>query len=396
VNNVSCTSPSGGTVRVGLCLLIALSGSAGGQVARKDVIGYLPSWKWQSGVALSNPASIPYEKFTHINYAFFAPLPDGSIGGRVPDADRRYLSGDPESTLTSLAHRHGVKVLLSIGGWEDSDNFPLVASTDVLRRAFAHSCLEAVRKYNFDGIDIDWEFPGYREHGGGPADRRNFTLLLSALRDSLDSRPAHPCLLTAALPAGDEHLRNMEVEKIAGLLDLLNIMTYDYYGPWDSLANHNSPLYPSAGGDTARCVDASFRRYRDFYGVSPSKITIGIPFYGHAFADCVGLNTRHRGEDSVCFPKGGAFASVIAKRAGMFIRKWDDDAKVPYLISPARKMLVSYDDEESVRAKARYVLENGIHGVIIWEITADNMSDGTTPLLDALSSELASTSFPVH
>lgn len=396
MNNGACTSHTGAKFCAGLCLLITLSVPASGQIARKDVIGYLPSWKWNSGNALSNPASIPYEKLTVINYAFFAPLPDGTIAGKVEGADRRYLTGNPESTLVSLAHRHGVKVLLSIGGWDDSGNFPLVASTGALRATFAHSCLEAVRNYDLDGIDIDWEFPGYADHGGSPADRRNFTLLLSAVRDSLNNQPGKRCLLTAALPAGGEHVKNMEVEKIAGLLDQLNIMTYDFHGSWDSLANHNSPLYPSAGSDPSRCVDASFRQYRDIHGVPPSRINIGVPFYGHAYANCVALNTRHAGEDTVHFPRGGAFASAIARMAGKFTRHWDDDAQVPYLVSTAWRVLVSYDDEESVRAKARYVMDNGIHGVIIWEITADNMPDGTTPLLDALTSALESASPPVH
>ncbi len=382
-----------------VCLSLALSEGISAQISRPEVIGYFPSWKWKSGNALSNPLAIPYEKLTIINYAFFAPLPDGSIEGKNALADRRYLTGDPESTLVGLAHRHGVHVVLSIGGWDDSQNFPAIASTAGLRAAFAHSCIQALRQYGFDGIDIDWEFPGYTDHGGGPADTRNFTLLLSGLRDSLDDfgrQALKRCLLTAALPAGGEHLQNMEVRNIAQRLDQLNIMTYDFYGVWDTLSGHNSPLYPSIGSDTARCVDASFRRYRDFYGVPASRINIGVPFYGHTFTNCVALNTPHGVEDTVQFPGSGAFYAKIAAVREKFVRHWDDDAKVPYLVSPAWKVLVSYDDEESIRAKGRYVLENGIHGVIIWEITADNMPDGSTPLLDALTTALHDSSQRVH
>lgn len=382
-----------------LFLSLILATGALAQTIRPEVIGYLPSWKWNSGKSLANPAAIPYEKFTIINYAFFAPLPDGSIAGRNPEGDERYLIGPPDSTLVGFAHRHGVNVLLSIGGWGDSQNFPAVASTAGSRATFARSCIQALKDYGFDGIDVDWEFPGYAEHGGGPADRENFTLLLSALRDSLDAfavRAQKHVLLTAALPAGGEHVRNMDVTKIARILDQINIMTYDYYGVWDSLAGHNSPLYPSAGSDTARCVDASFRTFRDTYGISPTRLNIGVPFYGHTFTNCVALNTAHGGEDTVHFARAGAVFSSISEIIGESQRHWDPGARVPYLVQPVWKTLVSYDDEESVRAKARYSIENGIHGIIIWEITGDNLPDGRTPLLDALNATLHGASQSVH
>ncbi len=392
------THSSAGTL-FALGLSATMASGAFAQAARPEVIGYLPSWKWNSGKALSNPATIPYDKFTVIDYAFFAPLPDGRIAGRNPAGDERYLKCDGESTLVAFAHRHGVKVLLSIGGWGDSQNFPVVAAKADLRAAFSHSCVQAMRDYGFDGIDIDWEFPGYTEHGGGPADRENFTLLLSTLRDSLDAfagKAGNRALLTAALPAWGENLRNMDVRAIAPFLDQINIMTYDYHGVWDSLAGHNSPLYPSAGSDTGRCLDASFRYFRDSCGVSPARLNIGVPFYGHTFTQCVALNTTHGGEDTMHFSGAGAVFSSISQIIDRFERHWDPDAQVPYLVQSEWKVLVSYDDEESVRAKARYLLENRIHGIIIWEITGDNMPDGRTPLLDALTTTLRGASPSVH
>ncbi len=374
-----------------LCLMLALAGSAPAQP--KEIIGYYPSWKWGERDNLVSPGRLPYEKLTMINYAFFLPLPDGRIVGKDSTGDALYLRGNPDSSLVTLAHRHLVKVMLSIGGWEDSGNFPLVASTPALRAAFAHACTDAVRTFGFDGIDVDWEFPGFAAHNGTPLDRDNCTALFRALKDSLaaqEQASGKRLLLTAALPAGGANLAGFDLAALAGLLDMFNVMTYDFYGPWDSLANHNAPLYPSAGADTSRCVDAAFRFFTGAGGLPPSRVNIGVPFYGHTFAHCAALNGPHAGADTVHSSQGGAPYYDILAKMDHFTRVWDEQARVPYLISREWDMLISYDDEESVRAKARYVVDNDAGGVIIWELTQDFMLDGTNPLLDVLAATLRS------
>jgi GH18 family chitinase len=377
-----------------LGILLLCVSAAQGQRVKKEVIGYYPSWKWKSRNGLVSPARVPYDKLTIINYAFFAPLPDGRIIGKDNVGDSLYLRGAPGTTLPELAHAHGVKVLLSLGGWEDSDNFPAIAADPELRAAFAGSCVGAIREYGFDGIDIDWEFPGYRDHHGTPADRRHFTLLLRVLRDSLLShvtRGGKTPLLTAAFPSGQSHASQMEVDSVAGLLDQINIMTYDFYGPWDRLAYHNSPLYPSEGGDSARSVDGALRLYHTVYAIPLSKINLGIPFYGQTYTGCTALNTPHSGPDTLHFSPSGAFYYDIFRMLDKGDRRWDGKARVPYLVSKEWNLLVSYDDELSVKAKAEYVVEKNVHGVIIWEITGDYLPDGSTPLLDALTSVFRST-----
>lgn len=372
-----------------LCLL--LPSCVLGQGVRKEVLGYFPSWKWKAGDGTLTSARIPFEKLSTINYAFFVPMPDGSIVGKDSVGDRIYLQGRPDESLISLAHRHGVSVVLSIGGWDDSENFPAVASTSTLRREFAHACLDAVRRYGFDGIDIDWEYPGFREHNGTSNDRANFTFLLAAVRDSLDisgRRAGGRLTLTAAIPSGGGNLEHIDVTAIALILDQLNIMTYDYYGSWDPVANHNCPLYSSAGADPARCVDSSFKLFRRGFGIPGSSINLGIPFYGHSFANCVALNALHSGSDTVHFASSGIVYRDLAASMDRFIRHWDDRAQVPYLVNEEWHVLISYDDSESIRAKAQYVANCDAHGIIIWELTGDFMPDGSTPLLNVLTEVL--------
>jgi len=378
-------------------ILIASAASA----QTKEIIGYYPSWKWKSQGNVMSPARIPFEKLTMINYAFFYPLLDGSLVGRDTLGDEILLRGnrDPDGSklrpgtgLVELAHVHGVKVLLSIGGWEDSSNFPAVAADSERRARFAQSCIEKIRAYDFDGIDIDWEYPGYVEHKGTVWDKGNFTLLLQATRDSLTAhgnRMGRKMLLTAALPAGASILSNYDMEKVTALLDMLNVMTYDFSGTWDSVSGHNAPLFAPNESDTMRNIDAAFRLYTVTNQVPAAKVNIGVPFYGHTFANCTAVYAPHTGPDTVHFSTQGCFYYDIIRSMHTFRRFWDERAKVPYLVNQEWKTFISYDDERSVGIKSQYVLDRDAGGVIIWEITGDFMADGRTPLLDVISRKLA-------
>jgi chitinase len=191
-------------------------------------------------------------------------------------------------------------------------------------------------------------------------------------------------LLSAALPADRGQAGAMPVRDVARLLDFLNIMTYDFYGPWDPRAYHNAPLYAGPGADSARSVDGAFRLYHESFGIPAAKINLGVPFYGHTFTGCTELGGVHGPADTGHFPAGGAFYYSIAAQMKNFTKHWDDRAGVPYLTSSEWNMLVSYDDEESVRDKARYVMARDARGLIVWEITGDYLPDGSHPLLEAI------------
>ncbi len=83
-----------------------------------------------------------------------------------------------------------MEVYPSIGGWTLSDNFPEMAASEEARNKFAQQCVELIKAYGFDGIDIDWEYPGYADHSGTPEDKVNYTLFLKAIREALDALEA--------------------------------------------------------------------------------------------------------------------------------------------------------------------------------------------------------------
>ena len=377
----------------------------------KQVIGYYPNWQWYDRAHLVNPATINYSKYTVINYAFFAPQDNGSILTTDAWADENLLLGQinwattptsyyPNTSIIDRAHNAGVKVVPSIGGWTLSDKFPAIAADATKRANFAHACIQLCQQYNFDGIDIDWEYPGYTEHLGTTADKHNFTIFLQQIRDSLTTYgTSHnkTMLLTACVGASQSNMSNIEWGNIASVLDYINLMSYDFFGSWDATANHNAPLYAPAQGDPNFNLNSAVQYLLTHYGVPANKINAGTAFYGRS-AKTTGtpaLFAPISGTDAVTFSEdeGSPLYYNIAKRFNLFSQQWDSQAQVPYLLGlNGLNTFVSYDNAQSIALKAQYIVNNNLAGAIIWEITGDYLETAIgsgviadTPLADTLN-----------
>ena len=376
-------------------IIIIFSGQVFGQ--NKEVIGCYQSWNWQKSMEQFDPQNIPYDQLTMLYYCFFYPLESGEIVGMDPAADQYLLQGKTEllstkieagNSITELAKPHGTKVVLSIGGWTTSNNFPQVSADPQKRATFAHWCIKHIQQYGFDGIDIDWEFPGYKRHKGTPQDRDNFTLLLQTVQDSLKAlgnKSGKSYILTASLPAAASHLPDIDLQKITPIVDYINIMTYDLFGSWGKISNHNSALYGPAQGDSARCLDGAFKLYHEIHNVPAEKINLCAAFFGYSYANCSKIYGEHQGADTSLFKKeGDLLYSQIVEKMDLFERHWDPKAQAPYLISKSHNTLVSLDDEQSVALKAEYVINNNAAGIIIWPLMGDYLPEGKTPLVNAI------------
>ncbi|HUR10875.1 MAG TPA: glycosyl hydrolase family 18 protein, partial [Flavitalea sp.] len=143
------------------------------------VIAYVGGYR-----GLVKTEMIEAEKITHINYAFVN-IRNG----------RAYLQNEGTDTVNFLnliqlkKKNKNLKVLISLGGWSWSEHFSDAALSDSTRRLFAASAAGIVQRWNLDGIDIDWEYPGLKGEDNvfRAEDRENFTLLLRAIRESLDA-----------------------------------------------------------------------------------------------------------------------------------------------------------------------------------------------------------------
>ena len=116
---------------------------------------------------------------------------------------------------------------LAIGGWnEGSQNYSIMARDPDKRKLFAASALNFIRRYNFDGLDLDWEYPGKR--GGVKEDKENFILLIKDLYKVF--RPQN-LMLTAAIGASAATIdAAYDIPEMYKYLDYVHVMCYDYHG----------------------------------------------------------------------------------------------------------------------------------------------------------------------
>jgi chitinase len=371
------------------------------------VIGYYPSWAAERNVFVVN---ISANKLTHINYAFSNVSASGecTLGDPASDVERVYsaaesVNGRADSKsaafhgnfnqLLELKQKYqNLKVLISIGGWSWSGNFSAAAKDDASRQRFAASCIDLyLKQYKgvFDGLDIDWEYPvsgGLTE--GTSDDKKNFTALLGELRRQLDELGAvdnNHYLLTIAAPIGPGNIRNIEPGTIAPLVDWINLMGYDFHGAWDSTTNFNAPLFrtPTDPGDAGLNVDAAVQTYLSA-GAPAEKLVLGVPFFGHSWAGVAdtdhGLYQSASGAAPGTWEAGSfEYKDIQKKFLTTYQRYWNAEAYVPWLYDPASKIFISYDDPQSLEAKAGYVRDQGLAGVMIWDV-----SQGDETLFDAI------------
>jgi chitinase len=328
---------------------------------KKIIVGYVPGFR-----GTLDQLSIDANKLTHINYAFVD----------VQDSMAWLTNIETDTINFRILNKlkdinPDLKILISIGGWSWSGNFSDAVLTHSSRKKFAKTSVDIVADHDLDGVDIDWEYPNQRGDNNvyRPEDKQNYTLMFEEIRKELDKLSANTGKnyeLTTAVGASYSYIENTEMDKASEYLDYVNLMTYDFYTSGDT-AGHHSNLYPPEDYEKDASAHKTFNKFVEA-GVPPEKLVMGIPFYGRSWimktADKHGINMPV--EDRA---RGGGYTFVkdsLVNQKG-FIRYWDDNAKAPYLFNAETNQLVVYDDEESVKLKCEYVIENNMGGVMFWQ-----------------------------
>ena len=287
-----------------------------------------------------------------------------------------------------------LKILPSIGGWTLSDPFYYLGNA-TLRTRFVDSVKEFLLTWKFfDGVDIDWEYPGGGAANptlGDPAvDGTTYRLLMQELRtmlDTLEVDTGRDLELTTAIAAGEEKIGRVNYTVSQQYLDYIFVMTYDFYGAWSTqVLGHQAGLF----APTWRATDnynahTAIRTLVKRQSVTPSKIILGVAMYGRGWTGVTGwTGTDHLTGTATGAVDGTWESGVLDYRAianniaaGTWTRHYDTAAQAPYIYKadagdPNTVDLVSYDDETSVLAKGAYARTKGLGGLFAWEIDADN------------------------
>lgn len=322
--------------KIALLLSLAIALPLAGQAKKKTekpvepyVVGaYISSWTQ----VMPDPTLM-----THLFYAF----------GKVNETFDGVTIDNPDRlrAIVELKRRQpGLKVLLSVGGW-GAGRFSEMAADPKSRASFAKDCRRVVGEFGLDGIDIDWEYPTQKSAGisSSPDDTRNFSLLMRDLRKALGKR----MLLSCATVASGDYI---DFPSCIEYLDFVNTMSYDMANP----PKHHSALYPSEISGwmtTAQAVEAHLKK-----GVPPSKLVVGMPFYGRG-------DRRYARQ-----VRSGRLQPGIQKR-------WSEKSQVPYLVNAGDTLVYGYENARSLAVKCQYVIDHHLRGAMYWEYADDNLQN---------------------
>ncbi|NFT05733.1 MULTISPECIES: glycosyl hydrolase family 18 protein [Clostridium] len=409
-----------------------------GQSSKKDlkrkIIGYFPEWAYKSEVqGYFNVTDLQWDSLTHIQYSFGLVDPSTNkikLGDKYSALEEDFANYDLsykgkkidlDPTLPYKGHFNvlqtmkkdypNVKLLMSVGGWAGSRGFYTMLDTDEGIDTFADSCVDFIRKYNFDGIDIDFEYPSSTSESGNPADfdlsepRRSnlnerYNILMKTLREKIDEASEKynkDYILSAAVTASPWVLGGINDNTYAKYLDFLSVMSYDYHGGWNEYVENLAGIYPDQEDrETASqimptlCMDWAYRFYR---GVLPSeKIIMGIPYYTRGWENVQGGQDGLHGSSRT--PASGKYniwgddldndgelepaganplwhvLNLMEQDPNLKVY-WDDVEKVPHVWQSKESVFLSFENEKSIDERVKYIKNKNLGGALIWVMNGD-------------------------
>ncbi|HVU08529.1 MAG TPA: glycoside hydrolase family 18 protein [Verrucomicrobiae bacterium] len=350
--------------------------------------GYYPCY--EQGSTKMPASQIDFTALTHIIHFSVYPNTDGTLS-----TSYQGLTLADSTDLVTRAHAAGKPVLICVGGGGSESAFEAATSTANLP-VFINNLTNFMATRSYDGVDIDWEPVSSADYG-------QFTNLVNGLRSALNIFPQHKLLTVAAGAYKNSGSVSVYYGMYAALqsqFDQINIMTYDMSDTSLKATWFNSPIYDGnyhAPTGLAPSINVAVSNFV-FYGVSPAKLGIGIPFYGYIWAGGSGTSTGGVTQPRQTWTTAPtvttpSYTTIMSGYYQSNLYYWDTNAQAAYLsisnTNSANDMFISYDDQRACQSKVSYARNQGLGGVIIWELALDHQTGQPDPLLEAVKQALA-------
>ncbi|KLO78838.1 Uncharacterized protein LW93_4159 [Fusarium fujikuroi] len=344
------------------------------------VVGYIEGWASTRSCDKYSPSNIPDGVYTHINFAFASI--DPKTFQIVPASSK-----DPQLYRELVRKKKidpNLKVFIAIGGWAFNDPGPTIttfsdiARSDANTRVFIKSLISFMSTYDFDGVDIDWEYPAADDREGREEDFDNLPKFLSKTKSALKQSGGRSGL-SIAIPASYWYLQHFDLEKISKYVDHFNVMTYDFHGAWDTpkswLGNHlNSHT------NLTEIKDAFDLLWRN--NVDPDQVNMGLAFYARTFTasstGCMspGCLFDAGGPAEPCTDAVGVMSNPeIMRKLGGKIGSGDLDKTAAIKTLKFGSTWLTYDDVDTWKLKLDFARSQCLGGAMVWAISQDT-SDG--------------------
>ncbi|MCF7353475.1 glycoside hydrolase family 18 protein [Vibrio sp. CK2-1] len=434
VGSILCASFSGGTAF-----------AAEKPMNSPIVAGYFADWFYKSEINPYSVKDIPADKLTHIIYAFLSMCgPHTGAGeavqtqvaqqceGKEPytaiivdkeaalEHDFGSVSVDVDykghfSQLAQLKANHpNLKILPSFGGWTMSEPFHEMAKNKKAIDQFSRTAVELIAQYDFfDGIDLDWEYPG----GGGlttspwnpdtkltdeqkALEKEAFTYLVKTMRadlDALEEKTKREYELSMAVGVGPKTTQ-IDFQNAEQYLTNMFAMTYDFLGGWGQQTGHLTNLHATERSWWGMGADVFIQQMID-QGIPPEKLVIGATFFGRGWEGTKDFDGKLP-SSTLTSEKGAAFGTTepgffmywdlmknYTSKQG-YVQGYDKAAQAPYLWNPEKQVFISYDNPESIKAKAEWAKANNLAGIFSWDLSGDTKDhDLVNAMADGMNKE---------
>ncbi|MGF1684996.1 glycoside hydrolase family 18 protein [Photobacterium minamisatsumaniensis] len=294
-------------------------------------------------------------------------------------------------------HNPDLKLALSIGGWTLSEPFHRLAATPESREVFVNSIVKFIKKWDFDGVDIDWEYPGHGGESGAhsPDDAENYITLIQEMRTALDNADLHDIKISSAVGATQQYMELIGADNYNtlagenGILDYIYLMNYDYWGAFtQGELGHQTNLYgatPSPDGLYNSAENAI--KILKSYGVESDRIMLGVANYhrGKQAASIYIPGNPYSAKGVTDTPVFGSHEATVVESYDLysniagynlkgkngFTLFTDHGNNADYYYNETSGVYYSGDTLRTAHQKAKYAEENNLAGVFTWTVEQD-------------------------